>query len=61
MPKLLRNKLSEDDKKEYMEKWKTSTKGPHNQDHQVRNINLIESINDLKDEYSEPITTSRIQ
>ena len=47
MPQLLWNKFSKEDQKEYLNKWKASTKKSQQQGYHERNINLIESINDF--------------
>ena len=53
MLKLLWNKLSEEDQREYLDKWKAATKNSQKQGHHERNISLIESINNFTENNQE--------
>ena len=53
MPKLLWSKLSGEDQREYLDKWKAATKNSQQKNHHERNINLIESINDFTEVHQE--------
>ena len=44
MPRMLWEKLDEDDKKEYLKKWKETSQNQSDKSHLERNINLIESL-----------------
>ena len=53
MPKMLWEKLDEDDKKEYLEKWKETSQNQGDKSHFERNINLVESLQSFPDDEEE--------